>query len=201
MKKYGYARVSSQGQNLDRQIDELSRYVQPELIFKDKMSGKDMERLGYQYLRAVADRGDEVYFKSLDRLGRNKQTIREELEYFRNKGVIVRILDIPTTLQAMDEFGSSELQRAILEMINNVLIEVMGTMAEQERKTIRQRQREGIDAARIRGKHLGRPKAVYPANWSEVYVRWKQKELTAKEAMRLLSLKRTTFYKLARQSN
>ena len=199
MKRYGYARVSSNDQNLDRQIDALRQYVNDDLIFRDKASGKDMQRVGYQYLRAVADVGDEVYITSLDRLGRNKQDIKDELEYFRRKGVVVRILDLPTTMQNMDSFGGSDIQRSIFDMINNVLIEVLGTMAEQERVRIRQRQREGIEAAKARGKHLGRPRAEYPEDWDSVYAEWQAGHITARRAMDELGLKRTTFYKLAKK--
>lgn len=198
MKRYGYARVSSNDQNLDRQIDALRQYVQDDLIFKDKASGKDMQRVGYQYLRAIADAGDEVYIMSLDRLGRNKQDIKDELEYFRRKGVVVRILDLPTTMQSMDEFGGFDIQKAVLDMINNVLIEVLSMMSEQERVRIRKRQREGIESAKARGKHLGRPKAEYPAGWDKVYAEWQGGRITAKRAMDELGLKRTTFYKLSK---
>ncbi len=199
MKRYGYARVSSNDQNLARQIDALRQYVHDDLIFKDKASGKDMQRVGYQYLRAVADVGDEVYIMSLDRLGRNKQDIKDELEYFRRKGVVVRILDLPTTMQSMDSFGDSDIQRSIFDMINNVLIEVLGTMAEQERVRIRQRQKEGIEAAKARGKHLGRPRAEYPDAWDSVYAEWQDGNITARRAMETLGLKRTTFYKLVKR--
>ena len=199
MKRYGYARVSSNDQNLDRQIDALRQYVNDDLIFKDKASGKDMQRVGYQYLRAVADAGDEVYIMSLDRLGRNKQDIKDELEFFRRKGVVVRILDLPTTMQNMDSFGGADIQKSIFDMINNVLIEVLGTMSEQERVRIRQRQREGIEAAKARGKHLGRPRAEYPDAWDSVYAEWQGGRITARRAMDELGLKRTTFYKLAKK--
>ena len=101
-------------------------------------------------------------------------------------------MDLPTTLVDLPEG-----QEWIFEMINNILIEVLASIAEQERLTIRQRQAEGIAAAKEKGKHLGRPQTEYPPNWNEVYHLWKQGKITAVSAMKELNLKRSTFYKLA----
>ena len=87
-------------------------------------------------------------------------------------------------------------QEWVFEMVNNILIEVLGTIAEQERTTIKQRQAEGIEAAKQKGKKLGRPALVFPANWNEVYASWKAGEITAKTAMEMTDTKRTSFYKL-----
>lgn len=152
-----------------------------------------------KYKKQVENIYKEVYIMSLDRLGRNKQDIKDELEFFRRKGVVVRILDLPTTMQNMDSFGGSDIQSAIFDMINNVLIEVLGTMSEQERVRIRKRQKEGIEAAKARGKHLGRPRAEYPDAWDSVYAEWQSGRITARRAMDELGLKRTTFYKLAKK--
>lgn len=191
---YGYARVSSKDQNLDRQLLELEKYVDREFIFADKQSGKDMDRLEYQLLRKITQKDDTIYIKSLDRLGRNKQQIKQELEYYKNKGVRVKILDLPTTMMSL-ESG----QEWLMEMINNLLLEVLSTMAQQERTTIKQRQKEGIAAAQLKGKHLGRPKAEYPPQWESVYKKWQAKEITAVKAMELLGLTRCTFYNLAKK--
>ena len=88
-------------------------------------------------------------------------------------------------------------QEWIVEMVNNILIEVMASLAEQERLTIRKRQREGIEAAKRRGKHLGRPKMKVPENWPDIYQEWKAGNITAKEAMRQTGLKKDSFYRLA----
>ncbi|MBO6253998.1 MAG: recombinase family protein, partial [Bacteroidaceae bacterium] len=140
---------------------------------------------------------DTLYLMSLDRLGRNKLEVKQELENLRATGVNVRILDIPTTMMDFGQYG--DMQRSIMEMVNNILIEVLSTMGESERRTIHKRQAEGIAAARARGKHLGRPNVDYPINWISVYKRWQNKEITAVAAMRELDLKKTSFYKLVKR--
>ena len=196
-KVFGYARVSSKEQNLDRQIDELRKYVPnaADIIF-EKQSGKDFERPEYKKLRMMMREGDTLYLMSLDRLGRNKIEVKQELENLRATGVNIRILDIPTTLMDFGQYG--DMQRGFMEMVNNILIEVLSTMAESERRTIRKRQAEGIAAAKARGKHLGRPKLDFPDNWIAVYQRWQNKEITAVAAMQELDMKKTSFYKLVR---
>lgn len=187
----GYARVSSSGQNLDRQLIELRKYVSEDNIVTDKASGKNWERPGYQALNGPLGlrRGDTLYVKSLDRLSRNKADIKNELKSFQAKGVILRILDLPTT---MIDFPGD--QNWIGEMVNNLLIEVMSSMAEQERLTIRKRQREGIEAAKEKGKNLGRPMIEKPVNWNEIHLRWQSGEITAKKAMELCNIKKGKFY-------
>lgn len=192
----GYARVSSSEQNLDRQILALKQYVPEESIIVDKQSGKDLERPGYQALKGPLGlrNGDTLYVKSLDRLSRNKEDIRKELQWFKDKGITLRILDLPTT---MAEFGEG--QEWIRDMVTNILIEVMSSIAEQERIAIRQRQKEGIEAAKKKGKHLGRPVIAIPERFPEVYENWKGGRITAVYAMKNLGLKRGTFYRMAEQ--
>lgn len=195
---FGYVRVSTKEQHTDRQIDELKKYV-PDMnnIIIDKASGKDFDRPNYKALRQLSTKGDIIYIKSLDRLGRNKNKVKEELQYFKSKSVQVKVLNIPTTMQDFSTYGA--MQAAIMDMVNNILIEVLGTIAEQERNTIKARQKEGIASAKARGKHLGRPSASYPDNWEQVYQQWQNKEITAKKAMELTGLKRTTFYSLVKK--
>lgn len=197
VKKYGYARVSTKEQNLDRQILELKKYIDDERdIITDKQSGKDFDRVGYRSLReTLLRKGDTLIVKSLDRLGRNKQAIKDELEYFRKAGIRVQILDLPTT---MIDVPDGENGSWIIDMLNNMMIEVLASMAEQERLTIRKRQAEGIAAAKLKGKHLGRPKAEYPDDWAKVYGIWKAGNITAVQAMQELNLKKATFYKLVK---
>ena len=192
----GYARVSSSEQNLDRQILALKQYVPEESIIVDKQSGKDLERPGYQALKGPLGlrNGDTLYVKSLDRLSRNKEDIRKELQWLKDKGITLRILDLPTT---MAEFGEG--QEWIRDMVTNILIEVMSSIAEQERIAIRQRQKEGIEAAKKKGKHLGRPVIAIPERFPEVYENWKGGRITAVYAMKNLGLKRGTFYRMAEQ--
>ena len=122
--------------------------------------------------------GDVLVIKSLDRLNRNKNHIKQELEYFKSRNIRVMVLDIQRTL-----IDAPEGQEWIIEMINTILIEVLASMAEQERLTTHARQQEGIAAAKAKGKHLGRPKAQAPEGWSEICRLWKDNEITAVEAM------------------
>lgn len=142
MAKYFSARVSSKDQNLARQIAEAQKYGVPaENIFCDKITGRKKDRPEYDKMKSLLVKGDEVYFKELDRIGRDKCLIKEELEWFRERGVLVRILDVPTTLMELPAG-----QEWVFEMVNNILIEVLGTIAEQEWKKTKQRREEGIAA-------------------------------------------------------
>jgi len=136
-------------------------------------------------------RGDTLVIKSLDRLSRNKADIKKELEYFKNEGIRLKVLDLPTTMMELPAG-----QEWVFDMVNNILIEVLGTIAEQERANIKQRQAEGIAAAKGKGVEMGRPKAQKPPNWEEVIAERKAGKITATKAMELTGTKRTTFYKL-----
>ena len=190
---YYYARVSSKEQNLDRQLDAFySLGAQERDIITDKESGKDLDRAGYKALKnAMLRRGDTLIVKSLDRLSRNKYDIKNELQYFKENGIRLKVIDLPTTMMDLPQG-----QEWVFDMVNNILIEVLGTIAEQERETIRKRQAEGIEAAKKKGKKLGRPALTFPANWDNIYSSWKAGEITAKTAMEQTGTKRTSFYKL-----
>lgn len=192
---YYYARVSSKQQNLDRQIVAFKALgAQERDIITDKESGKDLERTGYQALKnAMLRRGDTLVIKSLDRLSRNKADIKNELQFFKDNGIRLKVIDLPTTMMELPQG-----QEWVFEMVNNILIEVLGTIAEQERKTILKRQAEGIEAAKAKGKTLGRPALQFPNNWKEVYDSWKAGNITAKIAMEQTRTKRTSFYKLVK---
>ncbi len=172
---FGYARVSSTGQKLDRQMEALRKYVPEENIIVDKQSGKDLLRPGYQALKGALGlrRGDVLVIKSLDRLSRNKDDIKTELQWFKAQGIRLQIIDVPTTMIQLQEG-----QEWIQDMVNNILIEVLASIAEEERHTIRKRQREGIDAARTAGVRFGRPEKGFPKDWEIYYGRYKKKELT-----------------------
>lgn len=190
---YYYARVSSKEQNLDRQIIAFKALGADEReIITDKESGKNLDRIGYQALKNNMLRsGDTLVIKSLDRLSRSKRDIKNELQFFKDNGIRLKVIDLPTTMLELKEG-----QEWVFDMVNNILIEVLGTIAEQERKTIRKRQAEGIEAAKKSGKKLGRPALAFPENWQEVYAMWKAGEITAKTAMERTNTKRTSFYKL-----
>lgn len=193
---YGYARVSSREQNEDRQIEALKNFgVSNENIIVDKCSGKDTEREGYQYLkRQILRNGDTLVIKELDRLSRNKNDIKHELEYFKDLGVHVKILDIPTTLT---DFPSDLMW--VMDMINAILIEVLGSIAENERNKIRSRQREGIEAAKNRNVKFGRPKMNIPDNWDSIHAKVEEKELTVSQAIKLLNISRSSYYRIQRK--
>lgn len=192
---YYYARVSSKEQNLDRQLAAfVAMGAQERDIITDKESGKDLNRMGYTALKnAMLRPGDTLVVKSLDRLSRNKRDIKNELQFFKDNGIRLKVIDLPTTMMELPEG-----QEWVFDMVNNILIEVLGTIAEQERETIHKRQAEGIAAAKAKGKKLGRPALVAPDNWDEVYTAWKSGNITAKKAMELSKTKRTSFYKLVK---
>ena len=190
---YYYARVSGKDQNLDRQLAAFTALGAPERdIITDKESGRDLHRPGYTALKTtLLRRGDTLVVKSLDRLSRNKADIKSELEDFRARGIRLKVLDLPTTM-----LDCPPGQEWVWEMVNNILIEVLGTVAEQERETMHRRQREGIDAARAKGVHFGRRKTERPPEWEAVMKDWRDGCITAREAMRRTGMKKTTFYKL-----
>lgn len=191
-KQFGYARVSTNHQTVDRQVDALIDFGVPERdVIIDYQSGKDFNRRGYLSLKEnMLRRGDTLVVKELDRLGRNKQMIKEELEYFKAHGIRVKILNVPTTLIDIDG------QDWVMEMISNILIEVLSSIAEEERVKNHQRQAEGIAAARSRGVKLGRPNVKKPENYENIMQRVTSGEITAVHAMQLMGIHKTTFYKL-----
>lgn len=195
---YYYARVSSTGQNLARQIAAFKKMGAEEReIITDKASGKDIDRPGYQALKTTLLRpGDTLVIVSLDRLSRKKEDIKTELQYFREHNIRLKILDIPTTL-----IEPPEGQEWLFDMVLNILTEVMASIAEQERLSIRSRQKQGIEALRgtPRWENYGRPDQQIPENYEEIMKRWLNHEITAVAAMNLSGLKRTTFYKLAKK--
>lgn len=192
---FGYMRVSSKEQNLDRQYEALKNYVtDKDYIYSDKASGKDMERKGFQDMLKAMRKGDTLYIKSIDRLGRNKELIKDYLEQFKKKGIRVKIIDIPTTMQ--DRPSEEEW---VIDMINNIIIEVYTSMAEQERQNIKQRQAEGIAVAKEKGKHLGRPVMELPEEWNKLYKEWKAGKITAVAFMDAIGMKKATFYKKVKE--
>lgn len=202
--KYAYLRVSSTDQSLSRQIDAVKKFapnLKDERIFYDKQSGKNFDRAEYQKLKSVVSKGDEVIIMELDRLGRDKDGIKSELQWFKENGVIVRILDVPTTL--IDFQG----QDWIADMVNNVIIEVMGAVAEQERLKIRKRQREGINSMPIvngrrvstrTGNSTGRPRKELP-NFEKIVKKQKEGLITVVEACKKLGISRAQWYRLIKE--
>ena len=198
---YGYARVSTADQNLDRQLLQLQAVITDErCIITDKASGKDFNRKGYNMLvgsesnAPLLRAGDLLVITSLDRLGRNYTEIRQQWEYITHTiGADIRVLDMPL----LDTSATGD--RLDKRFIADLVLQILSYTAEKERAHIKERQKEGIAAARLSGKYLGRPKAEIPNVWEEIYTQWKNGEITATAAMRILGLKRTTFYKLVKQ--
>ena len=151
---YYYARVSSKSQNLARQIEAFKKDgANDHDIITEQQSGKNMDRPEYQAMKTHMLRpGDTLVVMSLDRLGRNKEAIKEELRYYTEHHIRVRILDLPTT-----NINVPQNQEWVIDVVNNILIEVLSAMAEQERLTIRKRQAEGIAIAKKAGKYKGKP--------------------------------------------
>ena len=203
---YGYHRTSTADQHLDRGISEIESFcknnnISLEKIYTDQQTGKNFNRPRYQVLKEdILRTGDTLIITELDRLGRNKQDTLKELQYFKDKGIRVMILEIPTTLQDLSALDNSMAQM-IMETINNMLIELYATMAQAEIEKKEKRQQEGIAAKKARGEwhDYGRPQAQKPSNWNEVIEKWQSGEITAVKAMELTGLKKTTFYKLVKQ--
>ena len=195
-KIFYYARVSSKEQNLDRQIEAFKKLGADEReIICDKESGKNLDRSGYQALKnAILRSGDTLIVKSLDRLSRNKSDIKNELQYFKDNNIRLKVIDLPTTMMDLPKG-----QEWVFDMVNNILIEVLGTIAEQERHTIRKSQREGIDAAKAKGKHMGRPKLVPNDNWSVIISDWRNKKISARRAIQELGISKSDFYNLVKE--
>lgn len=197
---YGYARVSTIDQNLDRQLTQLREYIKDDrYIITDKASGKDFNRKGYNSLvgtettAPLLHENDLLIICSLDRLGRNYTEIKQQWEYITNTlKANIKVLDMPlldTSTAANNLDG---------RFIADLVLQILSYTAEKERENIKKRQRQGIDTAKANGKHLGRPQAEYPENWKEVYNSWKSGAITATAAMEQLGMKRTTFYKLVK---
>lgn len=199
---YGYVRVSSKDQQLFRQIAELKKYVEEKNIIQDKESGKDFNRKGYQNLKEnILRSGDELFIKELDRLGRDKNQVKQELRELKDMGVRVKILNIPTSMEDVEPG-----EEKIIDMVTEILIEVLGTIAEQEREKILQRQKEGYAQMEIgedgkrysvkKGKsYQGRPKVQLPENFADYYRRVENGDLHYTEVMKLLDIKKSTYYK------
>jgi len=204
---YYYARVSSTGQNLARQLEAFRQMGATDReIITDKASGKDLDRTNYQTLKGqLLRRGDTLVVTSLDRLSRTKADIKGELQYYQQNGIRVKVLDLPTTMMELPEG-----QAWIGDMVSNIMVEVIASFAEQERLKIKTRQREGLDAMPLdekgrristkKGTHAGRPDTPKPANWEEVMKPWKAGSITAREAMKRLGLSRSTFYRMVKEA-
>lgn len=190
---YGYVRISDSSQKIHRQMDFMKSLSIPQCnIFIDQQSGKNFNRPAYKKLCRQLQPGDTLYVKELDRLGRNKVEIKEELSKLRKKNIRIKITNIPTT---MHDYGEDDW---ILDMVNNILIEVLAAVAEQERAANHQRQAEGIAAAKARGVHMGRPYLHLPDNFSYYYQAWEKKEIPRADILKELNIDMVKFQSYVR---
>ena len=196
-KVFNYIRVSSKDQNEARQVEAMNKWnddnnITNAIQLMDKATGTNTEREQLQLLLKVVGENDLVVIHSIDRLSRNYKECKQLWEQITSKGADIIVIDLPIldTRQYKDLLGS---------FISDLILSVLGYVAEQETEFRKQRQAEGIAIAKSQGKHLGRPKAEYPSNWENEYGVWKEGKQTAKITMENLGLKRTTFYKLVKQ--
>lgn len=202
MKRYGYHRTSTKEQHLDRGIKEITTYCEQnhlelEKIFTDQQTGKNFNRPRYQVLKEdVLRPRDELIITEVDRLGRNKQETLKELQYFRDKGVRVKILELPTTLMDISKLDNTMAQM-ILETVNNMLIELYAAMAQAEIEKKEKRQREGIDAKKSRGEwdDYGRPSIMSLEEFSLHYKKVQAGELRPCELIKSIGISKSTFYR------
>ena len=194
MSTYGYVRVSSRDQNEDRQLDALrGMEIEERNTFIDKQSGKDFERPQYKRLVRKVRREDLICIKSIDRLGRNYTEIQEQWRYLtKEKGADIVVLDMPLldTRRGKDLMGT---------FLSDIVLQVLSFAAENERTNIRQRQAEGIAAAKARGVRFGRPQIIMPEYFGKTVRSWERKEITVEEAVRRCGVSESTFYRRLRE--
>lgn len=202
MAYYGYHRTSTKEQHLDRGIIEIQRFCESQNIkltgiFTDKLTGKNFDRPRYTVLvEDVLREGDTLIITELDRLGRNKQEILKQLQSLKDKGVRVMVLEPPTTLIDLSQMDNA-LARLMIETINNVLIEIYASLAQAEMEKKEKRQREGMEAKKLRGEwdEVGRPRAIEQEKFNQEFIRVVQKEVTPTQLQRELGLTSSTYYR------
>lgn len=202
MKRYGYHRTSTREQHLDRGIAEINAYcsannLELEKIFTDQQTGKNFNRPRYTIMKEdVLRAGDELIITEVDRLGRNKQETLRELQYYRDNGIRVKILELPTTLMDLSTMDNA-MARMIMETINNMLIELYATMAQAEIEKKEKRQKEGIQAKKERGEwdDYGRPAVITVEEFAKEYAKVVNGDIRPFELMRKLGMSKATFYR------
>ena len=185
---YGYVRVSTKDQNTDRQMVAMKRLkILEKNIYIDKMSGKDFNRPMYQKMMKKLKTDDLLYIKSIDRLGRNYEEILEQWRILtKKKKIDIVVLDMPLldTRRGKDLMGT---------FLSDIVLQVLSFVAENERSNIKQRQAEGIAAAKAKGVRFGRPRKPLPENFFEIYIKWKEKKLTGVAAAKACNMPCSTF--------
>ena len=204
---YAYERVSSKDQNLERQETAIRNYrpnISDANIFKDKVTGKTFDREHYNEMKIILEHLSkvnatndliEVVFEEMDRLGRDKESIKKELQWYKDHGIYIRILELPSTLVDIDSNN-----KWVMDMVTNILIEVYATMAQQELEKRAKRQTEGIIEAQKKGIKFGRqPIQLNESEFMTVYNSWKASEINARQAMNILGVKPNTFYRRVKE--
>ena len=194
--EYGYARVSTKEQNEERQLIALrAAGLHNHQIFLDKQSGKDFDRRGYRRLLRKLKDGDTLVIKSIDRLGRNYEEILEQWRVItKEKGAAIVVLDMPLL-----DTRSTSGHGVTGKLIADIVLELLSYVAHVERDNIRQRQAEGIAAARARGVKLGRPALAVPEEFDAVHRKWEDGCLNSRQAAESLGVSHTTFLKWVKQ--
>jgi DNA invertase Pin-like site-specific DNA recombinase len=192
MRSFFYARVSSKDQSLERQLASAKELgIDDEYVFIEKASGKDFKRPEYQLMKRMLRSGDVLYITSLDRLGRNKQMILDEWqELTKKKCVDIAVMDMPL----LNTAKYREMQ-GLETLISDLVLQLLSYMAEDERKRIKERQKEGIQVALKKGIRFGRKKQEIDERFHAIYTDWKSGKITAVAAMDMLGMKRNTFYR------
>jgi DNA invertase Pin-like site-specific DNA recombinase len=189
-KIYGYVRVSSKDQNEDRQMIAMRDINIPERnIFTDKQSGKDFERPMYKKMLKKLKENDVLYIKSIDRLGRNYEEILEQWRIItKEKKIDIVVIDMPLldTRREKNLLGT---------FIADLVLQILSYVSETERETTKQRQREGIEAAKLKGVQFGRPSKDYPDNWETLVEKYENGEISAKDAAHECDITASTFYR------
>jgi DNA invertase Pin-like site-specific DNA recombinase len=195
MKTVAYLRVSSKDQNLDRQLDEIKQLgIEDKYIYTDKQSGKDFERIGYQYMKKGLEKGDLLIVKSLDRFGRSYEDIMKQWnDITKTVGADIKILD-------MELLDTTKHKDILGTFISDLVLQVLSFVAHQERENIKQRQKEGIASAKNKGIKFGRPKLeVNSDNFEDIYNQWKDEKVKGVEATQMLNMTKATFYRRVKE--
>ncbi len=193
-KSYGYIRVSTKEQNEDRQLEAMRKSDVPDKnIFSDKQSGGDFERPQYRRMMGILKNDDVLYVKSIDRLGRNYSEILEQWRILtKEKKVDIVVLDMPL----LDTRIGKDLMGTFL---SDIVLQVLSFAAENERSNIKQRQAEGIAAAKARGVRFGRPKKKEPQNFEAMVSLWENKKMTLSEILESCDMSKSTFFRRRRE--
>lgn len=193
-KKYGYIRVSAKDQNEERQLIAMKELdVNLDRIFMDKQSGKDFQRPQYKKMVRELRKNDLLYIKSIDRLGRNYSEILEQWRILtKERGVDIVVLEMPLldTRRGKDLMGT---------FLSDIVLQVLSFVAENERSNIKQRQAEGIAAAKARGVQFGRPKIEMPDNFMQLVSQWENKKIRLSYVLEVCQISKATFYRRLNQ--